>query len=327
VRLRCAFARGLAMAGHFDEARAELNRAYAFAPKGVEPNDLLTRAIYQLHRAEHHILEALGTRGKIAAWKTAQLRTAIDSLEQAELLLRTGRRKVFWWCRLYILKAKAHLELLKLDPSPRRALTTDRAVRRDALLVAGLTAIAGGLSNVFGNHQRRVFLTMLWRALRRESARIDMTGQDLPGISGAPHAQRSRWLLLNMRAGLEWFWKKQMGRFAVPTVTAALHHRARFVEVGLMDLGHGGMKLSDHAGLPPKLTRARIHLRKGSELHAQLEGDVARRVDARTRERSMGVVFREHKFRHTMSLDRLLPQDDGTRPTREEPYFPPVSAK
>jgi hypothetical protein len=274
-RLRCVFARAHYLAGRFPAAKEELNRAYAFAPKGIEPTDLLTRAIFHLHRAEMSILEGrVVEKEKGARRRLAELHAALVALDQAEELLVGGRRRVFWWCRLFILRARANAELLECLTATQEEEWISRS---ETLLGAGLRAIAGGLANILGCEQRQLLLEQTWEDLWNQCLRAGARPDEPRGRNPGLIEQRfERWRRLNVQAGLEWFWTEEMfpHRAAQHPIVAHLDGSR---SVAVIDIHRRGMAIEVvQAGIGGPV---RIDLKWGGtpETQVALEGAI---VDA-----------------------------------------------
>jgi hypothetical protein len=230
-RLRCARARKLYLAGSYGHANMELNRAHGFAARTKSADAPLTQAIYSLHRAEYCILFA--REFKKSPMKGSLLKAARGQLKQAEDLLLRARRDVFWWCRLFLLRARLGCEQLRVScdeihrtasrsksGGPRRFVDDD-ALRDEAALLAALQAIAGGLANIHNNERRRRLLHDAWDDLERLHRRrffelVHVVSTDLRD----PHRPFSAsvavdWETYNRRAGLDFYHDRRKSRRAV----------------------------------------------------------------------------------------------------------------
>jgi len=230
--LGCLRARAHYLRGFFGEANELLNRAHAFGERATDPVGLTTLATYYLHRAEYCILHAgalsepapngddARARAVASGTQRSLLEASRAALEQAEGLLRRGRSDVFWWVRLFILRARAYVEQLRVRGRQRageieRALgageeEASAALRPEAsvseweiecerLALAALTALSAGLLNNYQNPQRRALLDELWDELE---LLWTINGQQR-GLDG--DTTKSGWDLLNRRVGLDWY--------------------------------------------------------------------------------------------------------------------------
>ena len=227
--MRCLRARSLLFANRFGEANEELNRAHAFMSRAGGPDGRTALAIYHLHRAEYCLAHAqvLGEQdrsGKPSAEAPWLLEVADGALQQAELLLAQGRRDVFWWGRLFILRALCELETVgasirRLAPSNVQAqpvLLTDgdvAALDIDQQFVRALHAVEGGLSNTFLMEQRHALLDDLWDSL--ETRHRSFCELVLPKGADVERGAYERWRLLNARANLHPYFLARKARWPV----------------------------------------------------------------------------------------------------------------
>jgi hypothetical protein len=207
-RLRCARARNLYLLGNFARANQELNRAHAFAAQLLKRDAPVTQAAYWLHRAEYCLLHAdkfgqvANNHPKNRLRQSRLFELSEAGLAQAEELLLKGRRDVFWWCRLFLLKARLGCERLKASFHSVHALQEGRQF--EAVLLAALTAVAGGLANVHQDEVRRTKYHVLWTDLEEQYKRLQK--KELQKTK--PADVRDKWRRYVERAGLEFFDKE-----------------------------------------------------------------------------------------------------------------------
>jgi hypothetical protein len=245
-RLRCSYARTLYLSGLWRAADKELNRALAFNTKRHNPESVLSRVIYQLHRAEYAMLRARDEEDMASVF--ALLNASLASLTQGKQLLERSRCNVLWWGRLFILTARANTEMLRillgadhlqrryfddvpsaLDLSGRyrwkhiRAHALQTSVPENVrypgplvldcemLVASALSAICGGLNNSLGESMHAT-VDQVWDELWVLWSAVHRHG--VPDAL-SPHDASSRWTRLNHCAGLGWYEHERAGRYVV----------------------------------------------------------------------------------------------------------------
>ncbi len=256
-RVRCYYARALYLANNFGAANEELNRAHAYASRAVDPEGILSLNIYHLHRAEYCLLHGLHIKSAATTWSL--FKSAEVALAQAESSFEHGRRDVFWWGRLFVLRARLALESLRflhaardnvpvtlLGRPPEHLTFADESEdsasrfsfhRRDLLkavrclsqqdweveseriTLEALEAISAGMLNIFKHPQRLAVLERIWEELQSQWYSIH-------GRSDRDAAYRARdsWGRLNARVGLEKHWRKRDQRYEITDLKANLKY-------------------------------------------------------------------------------------------------------
>ena len=217
-RIRCQRARSFQHSGRFGRANEELNRAHAFTTRFRGPDGSTVGAIYHLYRAEYCLVFARSERrthdlpgDPEKQWLLSSSRTA---LEQAEGLLAKGRREVFWWVRLFILKARLELETIRsaLSAPIDGPASSDADGDLESRFVRALNAIAGGLANSYFNEEREAILDLTWDQLEAQFVASCGSTAGPQAWSGERLHSRQQWWLLNERVGIGWYWKRRKTR-------------------------------------------------------------------------------------------------------------------
>lgn len=206
--LRCNRARALYLCRHFADANIELNRAHAFAARGLEPDGHPILARYHLHRAEYCILRARRSiQARDARWL---LQSAKLALNDAKKYLSMGRKDVSSWRWLFLLQAWRSCDHVKHDSGP----LSDSI---ESNYLPGLHAIAAGVFNEVPGDRWDARFASAWDDLRTSWYAAHRSAGDA-GLGDQP--VEDGWELLNHRAGLGWYWSERMQRYEAHAVWA-----------------------------------------------------------------------------------------------------------
>jgi hypothetical protein len=300
--LRCLAARAAFLSGHFSQANHELNRAHAFAAQPQGQHDYLALAIYWLHRAEYCMLHVMsvnvpaGTITMTVGGMKSLLESAAAALGQAEQGLLNGRRDVAWWGRLYILKARLQVLVLKdiqrdrdeelvrnnsssIIGTPDRDGDYRRRMGSCAIehgIVRGLAAVAGGLANIHEHPQREALLDEIWDELGIAAAGAAQRCPYGDYVNDASFAQL--WEELNDRAALHAYWCNRKQRRETATLQIDIRSAAKgAVPSWAVDVSDGGIGLRTGENTPEKGDTLAVIL-NGLQLSGRVRHVTGRRV-------------------------------------------------